>query len=61
MVLYLPIGDGESPSGKARDSDSRMREFKSYLPSQYKLEPALQVFFIKILDIITLLWSIYNK
>ncbi len=36
LYLLLPINFGDSPSGKATDSDSVIREFKSLIPSQEK-------------------------
>ena len=38
---------GDSPSGKAHDSDSCMHRFESYIPSQFKiLYPRIEYFLV---------------
>lgn len=40
ILIYISINNivivGHSPSGKARDFDSRIRRFESYMPSLFK-------------------------
>ena len=46
MSIFFPKHNfGVSPSGKARDSDSRTHRFESYHPSQIKLRHFLPEFF----------------
>ena len=49
-ICYYCLEIGDSPSGKATDSDSVIRGFKSLIPSHKKRTPTRCSFFMVLLD-----------